>query len=546
MTGAEVVLDVLRSEGVTHLFGNPGTTELPLMDALSEADDLQYVLALQEATVLGMADAYAQVTRRPAFVNLHTAGGLGNAIGNLVNARANGTPLVITAGQQDERHLAAEPFLSGDLVEIARPLTKWAHEVRTPDELGTMLRRAFADAAAPPAGPVFLSIRMDHLQREAAPAPPRSELALTPTAPKLEQLAEHLCAPAAGRTALICGDEVARAGAVEQVAALAQALGATAFGAPLFGATVFPTGHPLWGGMLPLTSADIRRTLAGFETVLALGAHPFQTILYTEQPALPPQTTLVQLSVDPLAIARELPVRLGVCGDLRASLGELTRLVAARVDRDASARVLADARERRERDDAQRAEQAVALYGDVPLAPLAAAHALMSVVPPDTALVNETPTAGGLVRSFHRANAPGTYYFARGSALGWAMPAACGVALAQPGRPVLCSVGDGATMYSPQALWTAARHRLPILFVVLDNEGYVILRDTMAALGGVSAQSGKYVAMDLEQPRLDFLALARSMGVEASSVASADELRERAAAALAAGEPRLLHVPIGV
>src|SRR3954447_23669192 len=163
MRPRDILLEVLRTEGVTHIFGNPGSTELPLIDALATADDLHYVLALQEATVIGMADGYAQATGRPAVVNLHTSAGVGNAIGNLTNARANGTPLVVTAGQQDVRHLAADPLLSGDLVGLAGPVSKWAHEARSLGELGTVMRRAFHDAASPPTGPVFVSLRMSTL-----------------------------------------------------------------------------------------------------------------------------------------------------------------------------------------------------------------------------------------------------------------------------------------------------------------------------------------------------------------------------------------------
>src|SRR3990170_6297895 len=173
----DVLLEVLRTEGVTHLFGNPGSTELPLIDALAAASDLHYVLGLQEATVVGMADGYAQVTGRPAFVNLHTSAGLGNAIGNLTNARANRTPLVVTAGQQDYRHIATDPLLSGPLVELAGGTVKWGHEVRTAGELGMIVRRAFHDAASPPAGPVFVALPMDLLGQEVdAGAPPASTI----------------------------------------------------------------------------------------------------------------------------------------------------------------------------------------------------------------------------------------------------------------------------------------------------------------------------------------------------------------------------------
>jgi benzoylformate decarboxylase len=544
-TGADVLLDVLRSEGVTHVFGNPGTTELPLMEALSEARDMRYVLALQEASAAAMADGYARAGGRPAFVNLHAAAGLGNAAGNLVNARANGSPLVVTAGQQDEAHLAEDPFLAGDLVELARPLTKWAHEVRTPDELGTMLRRAFRDALAPPSGPVFLSLRMDHLQRPARAAPPRSEVVHRAVASGLEELAQELCSVPAGAVALVLGDEVAHSAAVPAVQRLAEALGATAFGAPLFGATTFPADHPLWAGMLPLTRAEMRATLEPYRVVLALGGDPFQAVLRTPSDPVAPGTVVLQLSADPAALARTFPVRLGLLGDVRASVGALLALVAGRGDPAEVARALDAGRRRRASEAARWSERARAGQDADPMDPIAAAEAIMAALPGEVPLVSEAPTTGAFVRAFHRASAPGAYFFARGGGLGWAMPAACGVALARPaGGPVLCAVGDGSAMYSPQALYTAAREQLPVLFVVVDNGGYAILRETLDDWGGPSARSGRYVALGLEQPRLDFTALAASMGVPALAAGTVADVREAVATALAAGGPHLLHVPI--
>jgi benzoylformate decarboxylase len=543
-TGADVLLEVLRSEGVTHVFGNPGTTELPLTEALAEVEDISYVLSLQEASAAAMADGYAQASGRPAFLNLHTSVGLGNAAGSLTNAQANRTPLVVTAGQQDERHLAADPFLAGNLVEMARPLTKWAHEVRSPDELGTMLRRAFRDAQAPPSGPVFLALRMDHLGRPAAPAPPRATVRHGSTAESLDELAELLCGVEPGEAALVLGEEVAQAGALEAVVGCAEAIGAAVFGAPLFGSTVFPAAHPLWRGMLPLTSEEIEAALAPYRVVFAIGADPFQPTLYTPADPLAPETTLLQLAADPLTVGRALPVRLGVSGDVRASLAALAPLLSARADADAVARVLAAARERRAEEVAAWERRAQEGREQVPIDPVAAARALMSALPPETPLVNEAPSTGAYARIFHRAEQPRRYHFARGGGLGWAMPAACGVALALPGQPVACVLGDGATMYSPQALWTAAHHRLPVLFAVMDNRGYAILRDTLEGWQGPSARTGTFVATELDDPPLDFLALAASMGVAATSLGSTAELTEVAATAAASGLPHLLHIPI--
>jgi benzoylformate decarboxylase len=307
-TGRDVLLDVLRTEGVRHIFGNPGSTELPLIDALADADDLRYVLCLQEATAVGMADGYAQATGRPAFLNLHTSAGLGNAIGNLTNAQTIGTPLVVTAGQQHYGHIEADPLLAGDLVGLARPVSKWAHEVRTLRELGTILRRAFHDAASPPAGPVFVSLPMSTLDEEgdvAVPEPSRIERRTIAAA--YDSLAELLTAMPVGKLAIVAGKEVGTSGAVQPLTELAEALGAPIYGAPLFSTGVVPPTHPLYAGMLAPAAAAIRATLAPYERVFFVGGRPFLAYPYTDGSALPAGTDLVHLSPDPTQLGRAAP-----------------------------------------------------------------------------------------------------------------------------------------------------------------------------------------------------------------------------------------------
>ncbi|MGH8992971.1 MAG: thiamine pyrophosphate-binding protein, partial [Acidimicrobiia bacterium] len=221
-TGRQVLIEVLASEGVRHCFGNPGTTELPLIDELSAHPELRYILALQENVAVAMADGYAQASGRPSFVNLHTSAGLGGGVGNLTNALANRTPMVVTAGQQDRRHLLAEPILAGDLVGLAAACTKWQHEVRHLGELGPVLRRAFLDAASAPAGPVFVSIPMDVLDEDGdVSVPARSVVERGAVAGGLAELAGLLAGSAPDRLALVVGDEVAAAGALDEVVALA-------------------------------------------------------------------------------------------------------------------------------------------------------------------------------------------------------------------------------------------------------------------------------------------------------------------------------------
>ena len=547
VTGREILLEVLRTEGVRHVFGNPGSTELPLIDALAGVDDIHYVLALQEATATAMADGYAQASGRPSFLNLHTSAGLGNAVGNLTNARANGAPIVVTAGQQDERHLAADPLLSGPLTDLAAPTCKWSHEVRSLGELGTILRRAFADAAKPPSGPVFASLRMDLLERSGDAAevgpPARSSVVLDAAAGGLEELADLLTGPGVGRVAIVVGDEVAFAGAQATAAALAEALGAPVHGSPLHSREVFDPTHPLWSGMLAPSAAAVRSALDGYERVLLIGGQAFLVYPYSPGSPLPEGTDLLHLSPDAASVARAHPVRLGVVGGVAASLAALVPLVHARADTSGAADAVATARARRQEQIGQLDATARDRYGSAPMHPSAAAHALVTAVPAGTAVVDEAITTGVYVRGFHHRAVTDGYYFCKGGGLGWGMPAACGVSLARGREPVLCVVGDGSAMYSPQALWTAARERLPVVFAVVDNGQYRILKDYLKGMGGVSARTGQFVAMDLE-PRVDHVALASSMGVAATPIASTADIGDAVATAVGTGLPHLLHIPI--
>lgn len=543
--GREVLLDVLRTEGVTHVFGNPGSTELPLIDALAEADDLRYVLALQEATVVGMADGYAQATGRPAFLNLHTSAGLGNAVGNLTNARANRTPLVVTAGQQDYRHIATDPLLSGPLVELAGGAVKWGHEVRTAGELGTIMRRAFQDAAHAPGGPVFASLPMDLLEQEVTGgAPPPSTIDREAVAGGLEELADLLTGAAVGHVAIVVGDTVAAAGAVPAAVALAEALGAPVFGAPLHGRGVFPPRHPLWKGMLGPAATAIAAALGGYERVLLVAEQAFMVYPYTPGPAVPPEVELLHLSPDPAQIGRAWPVRLGVVGHPRATLDALLPLVVARVDATAAADALGAAAEARRAEIDALEATALGRYGPAPMDPMAAAHALVRALPPDSLVVDEAITTGVYVRGFHHWTEPGRYFFCTGGGLGWGMPAACGVSLAHGAAPVLCVVGDGSAMYSPQALWTAAAEGLPVVFAVVNNRQYKILKGYLRGMGGASVRTGRFVGMDLDAPPVDFMALARSMDVDATAVESTADVGEAVRAAMASGRPHVLELPI--
>ena len=545
-TGTDLLIDVLRSEGVRHVFGNPGTTELPLVDALAVTDDIDYVLGLHEQTVVGIADGYAQATGRPAFVNLHATAGLGNAMGALVNATAHAAPMVVTAGNQDVRHLIADPLLGGDLVGLAAPTTKWAHEVRTVGELGIVLRRAFNDAGTGPAGPVFVGLRTSTLDEPGAPpAPPRSRLQQRTAADGIEELASLLAQTPLGRLAIVAGDEVATSGAVENVVALAETLGAPVFAAPLHSKAVFPPRHALYAGLLPPAASVTRRRLAGFDRVLYLGGHVFTVYPYTSGSPVPEGVDLVQISADTTQLGRTHPVGLGVAGDIRSTVALLLPVLRDRVEASAAKDALESARTRRTAEISQLEEQARAGYAAVPADPLAAVHGALRAAPADTIVVDESSTANQHVRDLHQWVNPGSFYCNRGGGLGWAMAAAVGVSLGhEREKSVLTVVGDGAALYTPQALWSAARERTPVVYLVLDNQQYLILKNNLRFRRGPSVERDRFVAMDLVDPTVDHVALAQSFGVEATRVADAAGVADAADAAFASGRPHVIVVPV--
>jgi benzoylformate decarboxylase len=543
--GSDAVVDVLRSEGARYVFGNPGTTELPLLEALADAPDIQYVLALHEATAVGTADGYAQVTGRPSFVNLHTLGGLANGIGNLANARATNVPMVVTAGQQDVRHLIGDPLLSGDLTTLAGPVAKWSHEVRRRDEIGTVLRRAFHDAVSPPAGPVFVSLPMNLLDEIGEVHVPEPSILHRCSTGDVASLVDELLSVLPGRVAIIV-DLMASSGASEALVGVAEAIGARVFGAAWSSTNAFPTAHPLWAGGLPTTAQAIRGTLAGFERVLLIGGNLFRTLLYTEGSPLPESVAVLHLSGDPLQLGRTYPTKLGVLGDPASTLRALLPRLQARADTAEACRAMRRAEAARADESRARAAEVSARSGAWPAEPIAAAHALVRALPADALVVDEAPATMAYVREFHQVRLPGRYFFNRGAGLGWGMPAALGVSLATGREPVLCVVGDGSAMYSPQALWTAAHEHLPVIFAVMNNREYDILRKSEAVLDRISGGNGHAVGLDLVDPPVRYTDLARAHGVAATRIEHLDDMADVLRCAWLRREPHLLEIPLAL
>lgn len=546
--GCELMVEVLRSEGVQYVFGNPGTTELPLIDALANAPDLTYVLGLHEATVVAMAEGYARASGRPGFVNLHTAGGLGQAMGMILSAQIAHTPLVVTTGQQDTRHGFTDPILSGDVVGIARPTVKWAHEVQHPEQIPTLVRRAFHDSTAAPAGPVLLSLPIDVMERTTAVAPgTASRIDSTPTAGSLDVLCNALAAIPAGKLALVAGDEVFTAQASGEVVALAELLASPVFVASWPRHIPFPTAHPLWAGTLPTLATDLRALFERFDAVLILGGHSAVTYLYSEGAALPTTCQLYQLSANAGDLGRTYATKLSCVDDLKASLTVLLPLLTRALVPplgDIAGRLAAAASEQ-EASRAVLARRVHAEFNASAITPLVAAAEVVRAVGPGVTIVDEAAATFTHVRACLRSHSSRQYNFMRSAILGWGLPAAVGTSLGLGREPVVAIVGDGAALYAPQALWTAAHEKLPVTFVVMNNAEYNILKRYMHSQAHyLSARANRFPGMDLAAPNIDFVALASSFGLPARRIERAIDIAEAIEASINSGSPSLIEIVI--
>lgn len=519
--GKHAVMQQLIAEGTKYVFGNPGSTELAFMDGLQDYPELEYVLGLHETVPLAMADGYARATHKPAVVNVHIAPGLANAMSMIFNARKNGSPLVVTVGQQDTRFTDTEPLLYADLVRFAEPWTKWVGEAHRAEDIPMLMRRAFKVAAEPPQGPVVLSLPQDVLDGEVEePITPTVHTAWStrPDPSTAARIARYLAE--AENPIILCGDNMALSNAAPDVAALAELAGC-----PVSQTASrqwnFPTDHPLFIGPLGFLGGA-RESLSGHDVIVAIGCgNPFMPLFYEGPSPIPDGAVFIQIDVDSWELAKNYPVTMSVLADTAWAARDVhealekTLTPAQRANaRQRAAAITQSTAEMRQKTQDQLREE----WDNEPISPMRLVAEVRDAVPSDTAFVGSGGTSGRApFAQLIQLTQPNSFFDGNAS-LGFPLPGTLGVKLALPDRPVVGLLREGDSMYSIQGLWTAAKYNIDVTYVVFNNASYRILKQGMVRYLGASERKSGFLGMNFGEPAIDIARQAAVWDIPSSRI----------------------------
>ncbi len=549
MTGRRALIETLRAEGMKYIFGNPGTSESPIMDALEGYPDIRYLLATQEGVAMGMADAYARASGAPSFVNLHIETGLANGISLLHNANTGGTPLVLTAGNKDTRELAHG---RSDLSEMARQFTKWSVEVTDPEAVPIVLQRAFNEAKTPPTGPAFVSFAANALDGEADVDIVPSARGYHRGAPDDRAVEEAVCLlTEAENPVMLVGDRVSQSGATAAAVRVAELLGARVY-APSYSEMNFPTSHPQFVDKVRLGYRGTADLLSEADVVLAVGALASGYYMLSEPTLryLGPQTRLVHVDQDASGVGSTQRTDVGIVADPRTALQAITHALESSMSGSAREAAKSRAVAAAEAKEAARSDWERHLRARWDAEPMSAERMMTEIataLPPGTIVVDDAVTSSAALYSSISFDEPGSVYGGRGGALGWGMGGAMGVKLAHPDRPVVAVVGDGSAMMTVQGLWTAAVENIPVVYVICNNGAYRVLKVNMdyykSHVLEDDARPSEYIGMDFPIP-FNMAGMAEAIGVYARRITDPSNVGPALEEALALNRPALLDVVI--
>ena len=548
MTGKQALLEMLKAEGVEYIFGNPGTSEGPIIDLLGDYPEFRYILTLQESVAVGMGEAYARATGRASFVSLHVDSGLANGIALMLDALNTGTPMVVTSANYDARKVNETIT---DLANLVRPVTKWAVELNHPDQIPSVIRRAFNEANSHPKGPVYVGFTSNALEGMAemniVPSQPVHD-ATRPGADGIAEAASLLMD--ASRPMMLVGDRLSDDDALDQAVELAELMGLPVYQAR--GAeAAFPTTHDQFLGALSLRVTQQRTVLQEVDLVLSVGSDPFEELFYWGDVILPPEARLVHIDPDRKAIGRSEPTDVGIVGHCGLALLDLIAAVKERL----SPGDFAEIEQRKQaviqqrRDSRAAFEESVAEKWDhKPMTPARMMSELADAIPNNAIVVDDSISNRGVMRHYFQAERRGDLRGVRGQSIGGGMGATMGTQCAHPDRPVFGIIGDGSAMMTIQGLWTAANDNIPCIFVICNNGMYRVLKVNFNVyqqdvLELPETSGGRLLYSDFGTP-FDMAAIANSMGVHGERITEPSQIKPAVDRAIASGKPALLDMVI--
>ena len=548
MTGKQALLEMLKAEGVDYIFGNPGTSEGPIIDLLGDYPEFRYILTLQESVAVGMGESYARATGRASFVSLHVDSGLANGIALLLDALNTGTPMVVTSANYDIRKVNETIT---DLAQLVRPVTKWAVELTHPDQIPSVIRRAFNEANSHPKGPVYVGFTSNALEGMA-------EMNIVPSRPvyNAARPSEQGIAQAASllmdssRPMLLVGDRLSDDGAVDEAVELAELMGLPVYQAR--GAEVaFPTTHGQFQGSLSLRVAAQRAVLQTFDLVLAVGSDPFEELFYWGDVILPPDAKLIHIDPDASRIGRSEPTDVGIVGHCGLALTDLTAALKERLSPGDMPEIekrkqaaMDEVRRRREAFEESVAEK----WDHKPMTPARMMAELAAAIPDNAIVVDDSISNRGTMRHYFQAQKRGDLRGYRGQSIGGGIGTTMGTQCANPDRPVFGIIGDGSAMMTVQGLWTAANDNIPCIFVICNNGSYRVLKVNFNVyqeeiLELPETSGGRLLYSDFATP-FDMAAIANSMGVHGERITDPAQIKPAVDRAVASGKPALLDMVI--
>ena len=545
IAGKHALLKMFQAEGIRHMFGNPGTSEAPMMDVMPEYPDLRYYLVLQEGVAVGMAEGYARASGEVPLVSLHIDNGMANGLSLMIDMKYSGTPMVLTAGNKDIRKMAAG---RSDLAEMARPFAKWSTEITHPEQMASVIRRAFQEARTAPTGPVFVSVSANAFDdiADIDILPSTAVRSLPQADPNAIEEACRLVANAE-RPILIVGDRVSEYGGAEGAVRLAELGGMKAYG-HLSTAMNFPANHPLWQGGLNMRTPEAVDAVRAADVIVAAGCPVFEDFFYQPGQFVAADSKLIHIDINPGEIGKSEPTDLGIIGAPGIALGQM----ADQLSEVMSGSQIEAAKGRAEQAAQQSAARRAAFLSlaakgmkSSPMTAAAMGKVMADTMPEDTVVFNDGVSSAGFVFDALQPSRPGSYYGCRGQAIGWGMGATLGVKLANMDRPTVGVIGDGSAMMTIQALYTSVNSNIPVVYVMCNNSSYRVLKVNMNHYHRLNnmAMPSHYFGFDFPA-EIDFVAQAKAYGMRGERVERPDDFAKALDGAIKSGEPAVIDVII--